>query len=263
MNIGESDLGRESRIASSIVKRREANEKRRLRFLNAKERSIGVDVAALDAQICERAASAEVDAEVEKLERMRFQEVEKLLESVAEEEKKLRSYQSQELKASWDDAMKRKKEQSKIKDTIFDINQVGQAAAQSFVGEDVDRKSRLSEQKKQFAKWSTEKILETKQRFMDEKKEEESYHAMVQEVNNLRGQNEVEEKALRRAMLTDQNEKNEEVILYIFVYHFHFSNINLMILSFVFQYSLLHIKQKLMLRYYSNLISKISLAVFR
>jgi hypothetical protein len=52
-----------------IKAKREANEERRKRFLNARSRLIGLDVAALDQQVAEKEERRRREQEITKLER--------------------------------------------------------------------------------------------------------------------------------------------------------------------------------------------------
>lgn len=51
-----------------IKAKREANEERRKRFLNARSRLIGLDVAALDQQVAEKAQRRQREQEIARLE---------------------------------------------------------------------------------------------------------------------------------------------------------------------------------------------------
>ena len=70
-----------------IAMKRAANEERRLRFLNARKRVMGIDVAALNAQVAEKAALAEAEKEADRYERVRQMEIDMILEQTTEEER--------------------------------------------------------------------------------------------------------------------------------------------------------------------------------
>jgi len=210
MNIGLSDVAKEDAAQMRINRRRQANEARRERFMNVRERSIGVDVKALDAQVAERKANMEAGDQMEAVERLRFAEVQKVLEEVAEEEKEMRKFQAVALKESWEQSLLEKRERDAIKDPEFNRDTAGMAAVQKFSGEDDSRLDRIQAQQKQLSRWTREKLDELAIKRAEERKEEMNNDDMMREIDRMRGEAEDEEKALRKAMIVHQNALNDE-----------------------------------------------------
>ena len=210
MNIGASDIGKEDAAQMRIEQRRAANEARRGRFLNARTRTMGVNVAALDAQVAERKANMAAEAASEDLERYRFAEVQRVLEQVADEEKQLRKYQSKQLWSAWDQGVAEKAERDAIKDPAFDRNTSGMAAVQKFSGEDDSRFDRIRAQQQQLASWTNEQLEERALKREEVRKEALNNDEMMLEIDRLRGVAEDEEKALRKAMIQHSNKLNDE-----------------------------------------------------
>lgn len=181
-----------------------------MRFMNARERTMGVDVKALDAQVAERKANMEASDKMEAVERLRFAEVQKVLESVADEEKELRKFQAEALKDSWEQSLQEKRERDAIKDPNFNRDKAGMAAAQKFSGEDDGRFDRIRVQQKQLSRWTKEKLEEEATKRDVDRREELNNDDMMREIDRMRGEAEDEEKALRKAMIVHQNALNDE-----------------------------------------------------
>ncbi len=214
LQIGLSDIKKEKAVDAKILRMREANEQRRQRFHNARDRIIGVDVAALDAQVRERKLNVMADADLERLEAIRFNHVAIMLEENAIQEKEMQKFQQEALKSSWDTAVDHKAAVNAIKDPMYDSHKTGKAAAQVFIGEDSDRVGRIKSQQHQIKKWQEEKMLERRALNEIEKEEEKAYSDMLDKISNARAENEREEIALRKSIQTSTNKEN--AILYRF-----------------------------------------------
>ena len=200
---------------AKIRRKQEMMEERRKRILNARTRTIGVDVAALDAQCAERRQNRADDQEANRIERLRTMEIERVLAGVEEEERQLREYEQKEIKASWERSLAGKQErdahQSMQKD--IDFEDTGISAAVQFAGEDPHRRERLMQQREQMRKWAEEQLLE-KQRIQSlEKDEDQSYASVLRQIDQIREDNEADEAAMRRAVRLKFVEENTNFML--------------------------------------------------
>ena len=76
MITGSISAAEEAREMAKIRRKQEMMEERRKRILNARTCTIGVDVAALDAQCAERRQNRADDQESNRIERLRTMEIE-------------------------------------------------------------------------------------------------------------------------------------------------------------------------------------------
>ena len=76
--------------AAKIARKRLVNEQRKERILNPRRRTIGIDVDALDQQVAEHNRLKDIQAEEDKMEKMRSLEIERILAASSEEEKMMR-----------------------------------------------------------------------------------------------------------------------------------------------------------------------------
>lgn len=79
-NLQEAQLAREE---AKILRRREENEIRRQRYLQAKVRLIGVDVQALNDQVAEKQRMKQHERDTDKFERLQAIEIERMLAQVS------------------------------------------------------------------------------------------------------------------------------------------------------------------------------------
>ena len=207
--IGSNDyqVQLEQREAAKITYKREQNEIRRQRFLDARTRTIGVDVAALDAQVEEKNKAGRDRDEIHRLESIiillyldidlfsillsgiRAMEMERVLEAAALEEKQMRMHQNEVLKESWSSAMESKRMISPQSETIYE--ETGKAAAQIFSGEDRERNMRVRMQKEQMRDWISERKEERYERKISEEEEDKLWAEFVRESAFIREQAEL------------------------------------------------------------------------
>eukprot|EP00981_Chlorochromonas_danica_P002070 scaffold420_cov169-Ochromonas_danica.AAC.30 len=201
-----------ARDEARVLKRREENEIRRQRYLQAKVRLIGVDVQALNQQVAEKHRLRQDEKEADRFERLQAMEIERLLAQSAEEERQMREFQMQQLKESWESAKSHQqtlKAQPSTKD--FDIENCGPASALRFAGEDQSHDDRLSSQKAQMKKWIQEQIAEKAALRHLEKEDEMSYAEMLRAVDEIREQTEREEAALRKYITDSVKHFNQDL----------------------------------------------------
>ena len=190
-----------------IAMKRAANEERRLRFLNARKRVMGIDVAALNAQVAEKAALAEAEKEADRYERVRQMEIDMILEQTTEEERQMKAYLNEEVKKSWDAMVELKASQNKP-EVELDPLQSGVSAAQNFAGADPFRKERIRNQKAQMREWVQQQVLE-KQAFADaEKADRNSYSSMLTAIAEVRDAADKEEKEMQQYLNDTVREEN-------------------------------------------------------
>jgi hypothetical protein len=177
-----------------IKMKREANAARRERFMNARKRVMGIDVAALNAQVVEKKALVEAEKEADRYERVRQMEIESVLSQQSEEEKALRDYINNEVKKSWSESIEYKN--SLVPEEDLDPLLAGVSAAQNFAGADPYRKTRVKSQKDQMRIWIQQQVAE-KSSINDEKQAEtDSYSSMLKAIAEVRDAADKEEKEM-------------------------------------------------------------------
>ena len=141
-----------------IALKRQQNELRRQRFLDARTRVIGVDVDALDAQVAEMTQRKADGKEAERVERLRQLEIERVLEAAAQEERMMREYNQAEIKKAWEQSIAYKK--SVVPESDPDPRFSGTSAAQNFAGNDPNKQARIHAQQAQMRQWIQEQVAE-------------------------------------------------------------------------------------------------------
>ena len=84
-----------------LAKKRADNAERNRRFINARQRVIGVDVQALDIQCMEKQLIKDNEKELNALEKLKAQEMNRIMEEAADEERRLKQFLHDELKNDW------------------------------------------------------------------------------------------------------------------------------------------------------------------
>jgi len=187
--------------------RRKNNEDRRERLLNARKRVIGVDVDALDAQVAEMHRGRNDDKEALRVERIRQMEIERVLESAAEEERMMRAYQKEEIKKSWMQAIEAKR--NIAPEPILDPRLAGPSAAQNFAGADPNRAERIKAQKDQMRRWVQEQVAEKAHIKAKESQELAAYSDMLKAIEEIRDVADREEVELSRFSKRSVKEQND------------------------------------------------------
>jgi hypothetical protein len=181
-NLQELALAKED---ARIRARRERDEERRHRFLNARTRIMGLDAAALDEQVQEMRRSREDAKESDRLEKLRMIQISNMLEQAHEEEKNMRRQQLEELKKSWESEIEAKRARAP-EPYMLDLEQCGPASAQNFGNDEEkdDRKSRI--QKEEMRTWVKDALIEKKHRSVAEREEDMRYAALLQALDGYR-----------------------------------------------------------------------------
>jgi DNA polymerase III alpha subunit (gram-positive type) len=201
-----------AREEARIKAKRDANEQRRLRYLNAKARMMGLDVATLDQQVAEKQRMKQNEREADRFERTQAMEIERILAQSMEEERKMKEYQMNQMRNDWDRAIQLKKTQAaEPKGPDFDNAQCGPSAALRFSGEDTNRFDRLKQQKDQMRRWIQEQVAEKAQLKHLQQEDEMSYAEMLKAIDEIRANTEREEKELRQFIQYSNKDYNREV----------------------------------------------------
>lgn len=121
-----------------------------------------------------------------------------IMESIEEEQKKMKHFYMQEIKKSWEAS------KSEVKSAMTPSNIVtkpdapcGPSSCQKFDGEDPTRDERIIKQKQQMKQWIQEKVAEIAQIDIKNKQDHEEYAQLIKAVDRLREETEIEEKMMR------------------------------------------------------------------
>lgn len=187
-------------------------EERKKRFFNVRKRTIGMDVEALDKQVEEIKLHRNNKNEDNKMEKLRYLEIDRVLEVQEEEQKNLRRYQMDEMKKSWDWSTHCKNNPPPEKS--FTVDEMGLSAAQKFNGEDLNFKTRSLAQKEQMRKWIQEQVAQKAFRNSLDLSEKESQLNMLKAIDTIRVQQEKEEDEMKKFLklsVRDENKRLAEV----------------------------------------------------
>lgn len=215
MNIGENLQDEALRKEEAKIRfKREQNRKRCERIHNSRARLIGVDVDALDAQVEEIRRNRQNYKDGDKLDQLRYQNIDRALEAAADEERVLRAQQMQQLKQSWT-AARATKEQREYTDRTapdYEREKLSASSCQLLDGEDGSRATRKVAQNQQMRRWIQEQIGEKAYVKEMEREEEMRYAETLKLIGEMRDAAEKEEADMRKAYLDRANRENEEVM---------------------------------------------------
>jgi hypothetical protein len=206
--IGNAGLQDESlyREEARIRRKWQQMEERKKRFLNVRKRTIGMDVEALDRQVEEMRQTRHNKNEDNKMDRLRYLEIDRVLEVQEEEQKNLRKYQMDEMKKSWDWSTHHKNNPPPIK--TFTVDEMGLSAAQKFNGEDPNFRVRSSAQKEQMRKWIQEQVAQKAFRSSLDIAEKDSQLSMLKAIDTIRVSQEKEEDEMKKFLRLSVREEN-------------------------------------------------------
>lgn len=197
--------------ALRIQKKREANEARAKRFLDARQRSIGVDVAALDAQVAEKRRNQQNNDDSDRLERIRAKEIDRILEAAAVDEVNMRKFQMEELKKEWEDKSSELRARRAVKPADYYPEKFGPSSFQVFDGEDTLAEERERMKKDQVRRWTQEQVAERAVQRQREK-EEDMYNAeMIRQIDLMREQAEEQEINMHKMLRREVADSNKEL----------------------------------------------------
>lgn len=204
----QAQLDKES---ARIEAKRRANEERTKRFLNARQRTLGVDVQGLDAQVAEKRRNQQNNDDNDRLERIRAKDIDRILEAAAVEEINMRKFQMEELKKEWTSTSSQTRDRRAIVDPDYIPEKFGPSSFQVFDGEDTLAEERERSKKDQVRRWAQEQVTEhavAKQR----QREEDMYNAeMIRQIDQIRGQAQEQEINMHKMLQAEVAASNREL----------------------------------------------------
>lgn len=208
---GDSTNQEDARIASM----RARNEQRRERFLDARNRAIGVDVAALEAQIQEKQDERASHSHDNEREIQQLEYISMIVEQREAEERDLKKQEVDLLRDYWDGQKRQPKNECAKTAPAVKPEETGLAALQVFAGEDDDIGTRVALQAQQIRSWSLQQQSEKQGRKNEEADEDMRYSEYMNMVKDARSELEEAERIERdsqtKAMQSDNTAQAEAV----------------------------------------------------
>lgn len=206
------DLPIDYREASAIERRRAMEEQRKSRIFNAKTRTIGIDLQAIEQQVHDRQQMEDRERrrdEAFAADAIRNDKIADLLSKrqqhdVAELNRALNEFralhQQPNSRREWDlydpDGLKKDKP-ARVSD---DDPRCGISSLQKFDGEDLNNKARTKFQNEQLREWSTQQAREKKQAELNQQKADRLYDLKMRELDERACQLQKAEEDCRRAI---------------------------------------------------------------
>ncbi len=133
-----------------------------------------------------------------------------------DDQKLLQQIRFEQLKKSWD-------EQKRQHENIIHQEKAGKllqtntslSAVVILSGEDLTKKDRIKKQQEDMRNWIRDQMKEKSIRYDSEKSYENNYDRMLQTLNEIRDNNEKEEKDMKKQILYDLLQENRLVSIYI------------------------------------------------
>ena len=205
MSLAQQDLDIE-RDRARLLRKAEVNVVRNLRLRDSRWRTIGIEEQALREQVAEKNRAKQAEIEEGRMDRIRNEEYDRILQAAADEEAYLRQLQNDELRRSWEESAKAKKNVPQT-----EIDNSSQGISQTIGQEDLFLNDRVKAQKDQMRRWVEEQAAANRSRKNREKDEDNAYADMIKAVDEIRSQAELEEAALRKKLLDDVRRENAAV----------------------------------------------------
>jgi hypothetical protein len=210
---GGVSLEREQARIDALRKR---NEARVGRFLNVRERSIGMDCEALDKQVLEKQVQRQREEKAEKEAAAHREEVLRAMAERDEREKECRRWEADRLRAEWLQAAReqedRKKREKQDRLAGNDEQRSGASALLHMSGHDPHKAERVRAQQAQMRHWSEEQESERQRRQAEERNEAQEYAQYLQEVTSMRKAAETAKAEMRRALELETAQRNKELV---------------------------------------------------
>jgi len=200
---------------------RARNEARRERCLNARSRTIGVDVAALEAQIKEKEESRKLESSESMAQAERDRFINKLIEQRELEEREMKRVQMEEQKMVWEQQRSRGKNQAPRMGDPVVAEECGLGAVQRFSGEDSSRIQRMRMQQQQMRSWTKQQMEERSAKEREEKDEDVRYAAYLRMLAEKRQELEGDEVVLSRENAMRNRKENEYLAEQLRLRHSH------------------------------------------
>jgi len=182
--------------------KRAQNKARLQRFLDARTRTIGLDVGALNAQMEQRKKMKELEKEADRLEAQRNAEIVKILEAQEHADRLSKKQAIDSFKVQWEEQRKAIEERKLAEKTeakfSTDPAKCGLASLQKMSGEDDLALERKKTQQKQMKNWIYEQLEEKKAMGMVSGEEDRNYCAFIKKVAELSQAEEENEKLMTK-----------------------------------------------------------------
>eukprot|EP00607_Mallomonas_marina_P001528 CAMPEP_0182427276 /NCGR_PEP_ID=MMETSP1167-20130531/16663_1 /TAXON_ID=2988 /ORGANISM="Mallomonas Sp, Strain CCMP3275" /LENGTH=345 /DNA_ID=CAMNT_0024609403 /DNA_START=186 /DNA_END=1223 /DNA_ORIENTATION=+ len=185
-------------------------EKRAERLRNPRGLAMGIDSQALDAQINEKRAKEQAAKEADRIEKLKLQEIDRVLEEAAKEERQRKEYEKQKMKEDWRIAQEEITAKKSIVFKQVDPESCGTGACQTFAGEDPGHDERAKMQKAQMRRWTQEQLAEKAYRQQKQKEDEDNYAQYVHTLDYMLGETQQEQQEMRRKTNLDFARANKE-----------------------------------------------------
>lgn len=207
-------LEEERRVLAKIELKRQQMEARKSRILNPRTRVIGLDTEMLDKQVAEKQAQRADNRRSDQLEKLKNDEIERVLAAALQEEKDMRSFNMAVSRKSWDDAIEFKRQQTmEVPTPDIDFERCGMSSATKFAGEDADRVSRLAQQKLQVRQWVQEQIQEKEIMRSLEREDNKAQSEILRKIDEVRESSEQDEKDYKRGIRMQFAAENTQVMM--------------------------------------------------
>eukprot|EP00744_Colponema_vietnamica_P002031 GILI01003270.1.p1 GENE.GILI01003270.1~~GILI01003270.1.p1 ORF type:complete len:372 (-),score=116.54 GILI01003270.1:209-1324(-) len=210
----------EPKTAKSIERRRNELESRRTRVLDAKTRTMGVDLDGLNAQVEEKSLVKQQEAELQRM----YDEQTLLFDNLIKKQELEKQRRQRELEASTKDYNLQYLRSDLRKD--YDLNdpeslkksrparesddddRCGPASLQKFSGEDLSQGDRRRMQQLQQQEWVQQQLFEKEMKKREQEEEERRFAEEVRRQAELRKQMETMQEMQRRELSTAVREQN-------------------------------------------------------
>jgi len=193
---------------AKIMMARNANEERRIRYLNAPQRLIGLNSEALDAQVAGIRQNRLDQKEADRMEKLRNNNIQLILEEAMEEEKYMKKQQMDEMKQSWQES-KEEKASRRPESMAIDRGNCGMSSAQNFRGEDLSRHEKERMKQEEMKQWVREKMYDRSNQKIMDKEDDDDYARLLKTIDGIRGAAEKEELDMRNYMNHSVRDENK------------------------------------------------------
>jgi len=194
--------------------KRAQNKARLQRFLDARTRTIGVDVAALNAQMEQRKKIKDLEKEADRIEAQRTAEIVKILEAQEHADRMSKKEAIDTFKLQWEQQLEEraaKKAAEKADIEPMDRDKCGLASLQCMSGEDDIALERKKLQQTQMKNWIYEQLEEKKFKGLVSGEEDKNYCAFIKKVAELSQAEEENEKLMTKHAAQEVQAYNNEL----------------------------------------------------
>jgi len=195
MGLGVQAMEKE---AKKIALTRDRNKARLEKFMNARERTIGIDMDGLSKQIEGKKRLKELEKNLDNFAMSQQIKIANILEAREMDQRRLRAKENEGLLKEWALHAEARKNRNVRDLTPIELDNCGPASLQCFSGEDFDKEERVRLQQIQMKKWINENIEEKKRQREAEKAEDDRYDQFMKYMTEVRGQTEDSEGGLRK-----------------------------------------------------------------